>query len=376
MSHFTVMVCLDKGVDLSRDEKGDRPALTFALDQVLHRFDENRSVESYRVPFDGGIDDFYWVRRAREDRDHYVHGTGLKDYKRGFRGWSNTVSGKTHDEQRAEQLEWKQWADLLDNIREHTGQLTWMDVISNYEVWRKRQPYPENEEEYFVDEETGRPYQLSNYNPQSKWDWWTIGGRWAGKFHVKEPFEMEDVLFADKGHWSAPSYDDWDGRIDGGRIKYVDLERSRVEAGEKALARHRKYHAIREEHGEGYRPWSHFTGRVEAEEITIEEARIAYREQPLKKALNEVEEFRFWWGDLDDEMGIDEDEYVATARNGAVTCYSMVTKAGVWMEPGKMGWFGVSSDTPQSREAYNVEANTYLNSLDPDDVIVVIDCHI
>ena len=110
--------------------------------------------------------------------------------------------------------------------------------------------------------------------------------------------------------------------------------------------------------------------------MSINEARIEYRAQPLQKALHESEEFKFWWGDLHTEMNVPEDEYVTIARRGAVTCYSFVTKAGVWMEPGEMGWFGVSSDTPSSREAYDVEVNTYLKSLDPDDILVVIDCHI
>jgi len=34
------------------------------------------------------------------------------------------------------------------------------------------------DEEYFVDEQG--LYTMSTYNPESKWDWWSIGGRWAG----------------------------------------------------------------------------------------------------------------------------------------------------------------------------------------------------
>ena len=30
------------------------------------------------------------------------------------------------------------------------------------------------------------------YNPRSKWDWWTIGGRWSGFFRVKKDADEED----------------------------------------------------------------------------------------------------------------------------------------------------------------------------------------
>jgi hypothetical protein len=29
-------------------------------------------------------------------------------------------------------------------------------------------------------------YQMSTYNPQSKWDWWVIGGRWTGFYRLKD----------------------------------------------------------------------------------------------------------------------------------------------------------------------------------------------
>ena len=29
--------------------------------------------------------------------------------------------------------------------------------------------------------------ELSTYNPDSKWDWWTLGGRWSGLLKLKNP---------------------------------------------------------------------------------------------------------------------------------------------------------------------------------------------
>lgn len=51
MSHFTVLVCLDKDTQLEHGKTGEtsaRTGLKDALDRVLERFNENREVELYR----------------------------------------------------------------------------------------------------------------------------------------------------------------------------------------------------------------------------------------------------------------------------------------------------------------------------------------
>lgn len=376
MSHFSVLVALDKSVDLSITDGGDHFGIEFALDQALERFSENREVKPYREYLDGGPGDFWWVQAARRERDDYVNGTGIKTYEPGFLGFSTAVSGDAPQRQRAAQLEWKEWADRLDRIAadNDTGQLTWRDVISEYDAWKRLAG--DGSSEIFHDAESNRAYELSTYNPDSKWDWWCIGGRWAGKFTATPDHKFEDVIIArNTSGWNAPSRESWEGRIDGGRVRYVDLEAARNEAADLVMKRYRVYRECVERAGEGL-PWSSFWGRVDAGELTREAARELYREQPLKKALNETEEFKFSWDCPIDEFSVDIEELVARERRSAVTCFSMITKDGEWVEPGRMGWFGMSSDTRESREAYDVEVNAYLETLDPDDIIVVLDCHI
>lgn len=40
-------------------------------------------------------------------------------------------------------------------------------------------------------------YYLSTYNPDSKWDWYVIGGRWEGYFTNKEGCEVDQALKKD-----------------------------------------------------------------------------------------------------------------------------------------------------------------------------------
>jgi hypothetical protein len=43
----------------------------------------------------------------------------------------------------------------------------------------------------------------STYNPKSKWDWYELGGRWAGRIKVKEGVEYEEPNFS--YGWDEPS---------------------------------------------------------------------------------------------------------------------------------------------------------------------------
>lgn len=38
---------------------------------------------------------------------------------------------------------------------------------------------------------------VSRYNPNSKWDWWTIGGRWGGLITNKDGEQVDDCLISD-----------------------------------------------------------------------------------------------------------------------------------------------------------------------------------
>ena len=56
--------------------------------------------------------------------------------------------------------------------------------------------------------------------------------------------------------------------------------------------------------------------------------------------------------------------------------YAILDKAGVWHEPGKMGWFGCSSATPESEVKFNNEYAGVIASADQNDYLVIVDCHI
>jgi hypothetical protein len=382
MSHFTLVVCLDKSVDLSRNAEGQSAGLTLALDLALERFDENLETEPRREYSTDTPDTFWFVTSARRNRDDYVNGTGLKEYDPDTLGWSSMRSKDPHDVQRAHQLEWKKIADRLDELAAEKGKLEWLDVITLYERYMRRKNEPVT---VFYDTEKDQTYEITTYNEDSKWDWWMIGGRWSGYFKAREDVfrildsdhAMDIIPPQNLGRWNSPEHDVEKLRklVDGGRVKHLDLEGMRSEAAAKAHGEYDVYESLLVAHGVA-RPWSSFYGHVEAGEITREEARKQYNAQPLVKAFNEIDDYKWAMTCIIERFAVSREEYVERYRSRAVPGYALLTKKGEWLAPGQMGWFGFSDDTDQSYEAYTFEANKYVDELDPDDIVVMLDLHI
>lgn len=74
---------------------------------------------------------------------------------------------------------------------------------------------------------------LSNYNPNGEWDWWTVGGRWEGKFTLKDGTIADVAKMADID-WEAtcrPTEDQrnyakrcWDTVVNGKSYPNTDNE--------------------------------------------------------------------------------------------------------------------------------------------------------
>jgi hypothetical protein len=241
-------------------------------------------------------------------------------------------------------------------------------------------PFDENKEVESY-EEDGETYWR---NPQAKWDYWLIGGRWRGYFPIADgaapPTVVNEAESVDgapeliaaeyRGHF--PEFHDLPtaGYCDGGRIRALDLKRKRDEAGDKAEKDWNEYAAAI--HGTPqHTPWSEFRARVELSEQSAP--------KPWKQLVEEAYDRGRVAAGLASEDTFDHltrDEYVQQQRDRAVPGYATVRADGRWMAPGRMGWFGMSDDDPDSYAYYVREANKYLDSLPQDAFLVALDCHI
>jgi hypothetical protein len=205
----------------------------------------------------------------------------------------------------------------------------------------------------------------------SKWDYWRIGGRWGGYFPVK--VEGPGLVYG-ANSWDSPKETPDGPRCDGGPIRLLDFEAMREDAATKAHDRYDRWEKVCADTPPA-KSWSHFIGLVEVKEIDINTARRQYHEQPRIVAAKKAD-LDQWDGCVVDEFLSDRDEYVAAARRAAVPGYALVTLDREWVAPGRMGWFGMSSDEPGERGGYHIAVNTYLDQLDPGTLLVAVDCHI
>jgi len=212
-------------------------------------------------------------------------------------------------------------------------------------------------------------YALTSYNSNAKWDWYEVGGRWTGFFHLK----TKRVAHArgkdtkDRGAEISPT------RADTALKSEIDFESMREVAEERAREVWRVYAAAIAGTPE---PLSadHFVGKVRARKLTVAAAHKAYRAQPRVLAFQKaMEPFLGPFAQLD-EFPRSEEDYVGQERRAAVTPFAYV-QGGVWHERGEMGWFAhVANERPESEWYEEVQA--VLAALPDDTVLTLVDCHV
>lgn len=215
-------------------------------------------------------------------------------------------------------------------------------------------------------------------NPDAKWDWYMMGGRWAGYFKLLPGAEG---MRGRNGVGESCNTKD-SGWVDQARIKDIDFDAMRSAAEEKAS---KKYKAVQEVFG-GEIPKLEVTwpDMLKREDIDIDEKRKLYHKQPAVKRMEEVKK-KYWdqrdhpahdmlvWGDLED-FQCTHDEYVERKGDQAIPTFAVV-KDGNWYEKGKMGWWACVSDEKEER-VWGKEFAKLLSDLSGDTLLTVIDCHI
>ena len=191
----------------------------------------------------------------------------------------------------------------------------------------------EEDEDYDVDESTGKPGRW--YNPNARWDWYCVGGRWAGQLKLLE------------------------GRTGRYGSEYTADERKKLEKG-----------------------------RCDSARVT--DCDFSQDQEAYKKAL------RFWEVAVEGKPRTKEEEdaffgvyvpkyYIQQYGNqenyakhlSIFLPYAYLTPDGEWHETGRMGWWGIDDATAESREAYRKSFEAYLEEARTQNLLItIVDCHI
>lgn len=193
-------------------------------------------------------------------------------------------------------------------------------------------------------------------NPNKKWDWYQVGGRWTGFLKLKPGANGE---VGEPGLMTQPASA---GKADSALFGDIDVEGMRNEAGEEASER---WNHARKTAPDPWESWESVRNRFDA----IEQARQFYNGQDAIKALCKED----MWSNKD-EFLTDHDTYVENARKAALSTFAVLHK-GTWFERGEMGWFGFVSDEKE-KDVWLETVEEILSELAPTDLVTIVDCHI
>ena len=204
-------------------------------------------------------------------------------------------------------------------------------------------------------------------NPNAKWDWYQVGGRWTGFFKVKDGISCVVGKPGVFGRQPEPGYSDVCLK------KYVDIEGMRKDYSEKA----NKLYDDLESATEGIEKpeWKSFKELCEKypADKDIAEVRKEYWDNPFVVAASKSNDY-FQWIDDDKEMFMTREEFVNRYCNRNI-CTFAVVKDGKWYERGEMGWWACVSNEKDDA-AWGEEWNKLFADLPDDTLLTIVDCHI
>jgi hypothetical protein len=210
------------------------------------------------------------------------------------------------------------------------------------------------------DEKTGR-YGYWN-NPNAKWDWYSVGGRWTGYFKPKAG------AVGELGQPGAFNNQPKSGYVDVIQLKDIDIEGMKKDAEKEANETYDKIEKILM--GRKYPSWKEI--REKHGDENIDAAREEFNNHEVVQDFNKNQFYIF--GDFYEEYGQSREEYVNKCKNGVMVPYAVV-KDGKWYQKGEMGWFGMSSDE-MTQDEWNQHFWDLMNSLAPETELTLLDCHI
>lgn len=230
---------------------------------------------------------------------------------------------------------------------------------------------------YTVDEKGNLLKVVDRTNPNSKWDWYKIGGRWAGFLQLKEGLTPK----------SAPNFSwGWDEKskkeilenglkADSAEKAQIDWEAMMAEGRQSAIERWDKVASVLGVDENGIINQPEFTWlqcRTEKFPDDIQKARDFYHDQPLIKKFNSMD--MGFFASIDD-YAMTREQKGNLGANNSISTYAVLLD-GEWIAKGEMGWFGMSSESDEeARDWSKGFYEKFIEPLSDEALITIVDCH-
>lgn len=188
---------------------------------------------------------------------------------------------------------------------------------------------------------------VNRTNPNKKWDWWTIGGRWSDYFLLKDG--------------TRASY---------GFKKEIDFETMKEGAGLRAGNLYDEVYAVIGDAFEKFIPWKTM---MLVHKNNFEQAQKEYSKQTAIKRLRKNRDLALRVIGLEDFL-ISREEYVQNAKDDII-CTFAVVKDSQWYEKGEMGWWEMVDDE-KDPDVWRKEFHSLIENLSEETLLTIVDCHI
>lgn len=199
---------------------------------------------------------------------------------------------------------------------------------------------------------------IDRTNPNKKWDWWVVGGRWRGYFKLKPGCSGR----LGEASFMADNNKDLPGRADCARKCDIDWAGMQQDAAFAAAKRFDEIASF------GPIDWESFES-IRKRVKDAKKARQIYYAQSVIKKITAKNPFL---SDLD-EFLVGREAYIADAAKHATAPFAFI-KDGQWFERGKMGfWAIVFDDNPEKHYEDWIKV---FESLPDDTMMTCVDCHI
>lgn len=255
------------------------------------------------------------------------------------------------------------WVDHHDEVLKSWETLT----ASGLEHMKEYKDVDDYAKKYYgYNKRNGRYGALTNPNP--KWDWYVVGGRWSG--FLPKPADG-DYRKGEPGLMGSQA--DPEG-CDQARKGSINWEDRLGPARESAAAEYDKITGIIA--GRVVLPWSHFRERADKREITYDQARAEYNGQPVIQDIEKAhaDDPFYMMGFEPEEFSQTRDDFIANKALDSITPWAIVTPEHGWVEKSEMGWWGLY-DREGSKDWQGRFGEVWATIPD-DKYITVVDCHI
>lgn len=230
----------------------------------------------------------------------------------------------------------------LDNCSKEHGDYVSKEFPEKFK-WTDDQIY-KDEVKWYEKEDIGKDGEVySEYNPNSKWDWYEIGGRWAGSLKLKAGVDKSKYPDLNFSHgWDKEESEKVAKTAVVDQAKFGDLD----------------FSADKESYDESIRFWELY---IDGE---------TPKNDKEKKILGSVYYKKEYYTERYDS----KEEY-ARLRSEFKTF--AILKDGKWYEKGEMGWFGMDSSTAKESTKWDKSFfDTWIKDLPDDTLLTIVDCHI